>query len=98
MASIPYLLMQEFHAERERSLGYGKFERMFIFDSAEGMVNNFLHGRTPLECLTLTKKAFTSTLDDSKLDLTAEERLAYKDAIEMLDVFVLEHGLDPAQL
>lgn len=94
MPSIPYLLMREYDdmAHGERALG--NYERAFVFGSAEGMVNNFLHGNTAAECLRLTKQTFLATVNDHHDMLTEDEAEAYADAVIVLDIFAEQYRLD----
>jgi hypothetical protein len=90
MASIGYLLMTEFHSEA--STAGDNYGRKFAFDSAEGMVNNFLHGHTTQECLSLTKQVITEwTTDESH---STEEQEAYKDALIIINLFAEQYNLE----
>lgn len=88
MASIPKELMDEFHsmAVKAREENW-RSSRGIVFDNAEGMVNNFLHGRPPAEVLSLTKKAFERTITDTRIPLDEEEKDAYREAIAVIDTF-----------
>lgn len=90
MASIGYLLMTEFHSEASTS--GDNYERKFAFDSAEGMVNNFLHGRTAEECLTLTKQVISEWTTDE--NHSTEEQEAFKDALMIIDLFAEQYNLE----
>jgi hypothetical protein len=79
MASIGYLLMNEFHAEAKAEKARGNFDRAFIFDHAENTVNNFLHGRTPSECLSLVKNVLANP--PREIELNDAELAAYADAV-----------------
>lgn len=87
MASIPKELMDEFHSMALKAREDDSYLRGIVFDNAEGMVNNFLHGRPAAEVLSLTKKAFESTIADTRIPLDEEEKDAYREAITVIDTF-----------
>jgi hypothetical protein len=87
MASIPKELMDEFHSMAVKAREDDSYLRGIVFNNAEGMVNNFLHGRPPAEVLSLTKKAFESTIVDERIPLDEEEKDAYREAIAIIDTF-----------
>lgn len=87
MASIPKELMDEFHSMALKARENEGYVRSMVFDNAEGMVNNFLHGRPAAEVLSLTKKAFESTIADERIPLDDEEKDAYREAIAIIDTF-----------
>lgn len=87
MASIPKELMDEFHSMALKAREDEGYVRGMVFNNAEGMVNNFLHGRPPAEVLSLTKKAFESTIVDERIPLDEEEKDAYREAIAVIEVF-----------
>lgn len=89
MASIGYILMTEFHLEASNS--GDNYDRKFAFDSAEGMVNNFLHGHTAEECFNLTRQVIADWTTDAHH--TPEEREALKDAIVILDLLAEQYNI-----
>ena len=89
MASVPYLLMNEFHSEAQ-SAG-DNYDRKFVFDDAEGMVNNFIHGRSADECFSLTRKVIAGWAKDESRNNAEHEAIA--DALVVIDIFAEQYGL-----
>ena len=89
MASISYLLMNEFHAEAKTA--GNNYDRKFVFDDAEGMVNNFLHGHSAVECLSLTRKVIAGWTEDETRNSIELEAIA--DALMIIDLFAEQYEL-----
>lgn len=86
MASLGKQLMDEFHAAAQMYKEAGQYAEGFVFDSCEGMVNNFLHARPFAETAALTRGALSQNAQADFLG--PEERAAYAEAVELLDEFV----------
>jgi hypothetical protein len=90
MAMTAKLLMDVFYNRAKEYKTQGEYNKGFIFDSCENMVNNFLHGRPFAETAQLTRAVFEQNAGNASLD--QEERDAYTEAVTMLDAFVAEHA------
>jgi hypothetical protein len=86
MASTAYLLMQEFAAEATRAGKEGDFERKFVYDNAEGLVNNVMHGRPFPEVASTVRAALLGNAQRERAGET--ERQHYLEAVELLDLFI----------
>ena len=89
MANLGYLLMTELHSEA--TAADENYERKSAFEDAENMVNNFLHGRSGIECLTLTKKVIVDWISEG--DRSDEEKLAFGDALIILDILAEQYDI-----
>jgi len=90
MASITYQLMTDFYAENKAALAVNNFDRANAFSDAENMVNNFLHGHTPGDCLRLTKVALAPKEGDGR---TEGEKEALQEAILLIDLYIEQFNL-----
>lgn len=90
MASLSKQLMDTFYARAKEYKAEGEYGKGFVFDSCEGMVNNFLHGRPFAETAQLTRNVLEQNSKAEFLD--DEERATYAEAVKILDAFVKEHS------
>lgn len=90
MASLSKQLMDVYYARGKEYKAAGDFGKGLVFDSCEGMVNNFLHGRPFAETAQLVRAALDGNAHADFLD--DEERAAYAEAVTMLDKFAAEHA------
>jgi hypothetical protein len=86
MASTAYLLMQEFAAEASRAGKNNDFERKYVYDNAESLVNNVMHGRPFPEVAERVRGALENNSKNGLL--TEAQRAYYVEAVELLDLFI----------
>ena len=86
MASLAKQLMDEFSAVARSAKASQDYSRGFVFDNAESLVNNVMHGRPFPETTALVRAALLSNSTNPIND--AAEQAAYLEAVELLDLFV----------
>ncbi len=86
MASSTKILMDLFNDANRDALKAEDYDRAFVFNNAESLVNNFLHGRNPQETFALVR---TALVTNSEADFNSpNETQAYLEAIALLDEYV----------
>lgn len=87
MASIAYQLMQEFGKNEREASTQGDYDSSFAWNSCESTVNNLHHGLYPRDWLPRVVNAVKSLQANAETDA---ERAVYAEALELLEVAVLE--------